>query len=207
MRAEKRKVNKQSSSGLVTEELDWERESYSSHLDVLRLYSSNSAFIGISRNFANDLTDFYAIKLEWSILINCSDLLHTAQGQDFIPNLDRREMHNIWVSRTSTTILIFKCQVVLAGENRLDDGQFWILRGFVSYWEILGCVKQADWASFHVLLLIIFTLLEFPCCAKSCPGVSLLPRSNLSACGNWGRVILTCKRRGHMLHANERATA
>lgn len=115
-------------------------------------------------------------------------------------------MHNIWVSRTSTTILILKCQIVLAGENRVDDGQFWILRGFLNYWEILGCVKQADWASFHLLFLIIFTLSEFPC-AKSCPGASLLPRSNLFAWGNWGRVILTRKRRGHMLHANERATA
>lgn len=84
-------------------------------------------------------------------------------------------MHNIWVSRTSTTILILKCQIVLAGENRVDDGQFWILRGFLNYWEILGYVKQADWASFRLLFLIIFTLLEFPCCAKSCPGVSLLP--------------------------------
>lgn len=116
-------------------------------------------------------------------------------------------MHNIWVSRTSTTILILKCQIVLAGENRVDDGQFWILRGFLNYWEILGYVKQADWASFHLLFLIIFTLSEFPCCAKSCPGASLLPRSNLFAWGNWGRVILTRKRRGHMLHANERATA
>lgn len=35
----------------------------------------------------------------------------------------------------------------------------------------------------------------------------LLPRSNLFAPGNWGRVILTCKRRGHMLHANERVRA
>lgn len=116
-------------------------------------------------------------------------------------------MHNIWVSRTSTTILILKRQIVLAGENRMGDWQFWILRGFLNYWEILGCVKQADWASLHLLFLIIFTLLEFPCCAKSCPGESLLPRSNLFAWGNWGRVILTCKRRGHMLHANERATA
>lgn len=115
-------------------------------------------------------------------------------------------MHNIWVSRTSTTILILKCQIALAGENRVDDGQFWILRGFLNYWEILGYVKQADWASFHLLFLIIFTLSEFPC-AKSCPGASLLPRSNLFAWGNWGRVILTRKRRGHMLHANERATA
>lgn len=116
-------------------------------------------------------------------------------------------MHNIWVSRTSTTILILKCQIVLAGENRVDDGQFWILRAFLKYWEILGYVKQADWASFHLLFLIIFTLSEFPCCAKSCPGASLLPRSNLFAWGNWGRVILTRKGRGHMLHANERATA
>lgn len=116
-------------------------------------------------------------------------------------------MHNIWVSRTSTTILILKRQIVLAGENRMRDWQFWILRGFLNYWEILGCVKQADWASLHLLFLIIFTLLEFPCCAKSCPAESLLPRSNLFAWGNWGRVILTCKRRGHMLHANERATA
>lgn len=114
-------------------------------------------------------------------------------------------MHNIWVSRTSTTTLILKCQIVLAGENRVDDGQFWILRGFLSYWEILGYAKQADWASFHLLFLIICTLLEFPCCAKSCPGVSLLPRSNLFTWGNWGRVILTCKRRRHMLHANDRA--
>lgn len=116
-------------------------------------------------------------------------------------------MHNIWVSRTSTTILILKCQIVLAGENRVDDGQFWIPRGFLKYWEILGYVKQADWASFHLLFLIIFTLSEFPCCAKSCPGASLLPRSNLFAWGNRGRVILTRKWRGHMLHANERATA
>lgn len=64
MHAGKRKVNKQSGSGLLTEELDSERESYGSHLDVLGLYSSNSALIGISRNSANDLTDFYAIKLE-----------------------------------------------------------------------------------------------------------------------------------------------
>lgn len=56
----------------------WAQNLTARHLDVLGLYSSNSAFIGISRSFANDLTDFYAIKLEWSILINCSDLLPNA---------------------------------------------------------------------------------------------------------------------------------
>lgn len=58
-----------------TEELDSEGEPYS-RSDVLALYSSNSVFIGIGRNFAIDLTDFYALKPERSILINCSDLLH-----------------------------------------------------------------------------------------------------------------------------------
>lgn len=42
----------------------WAQTLTARHLDVLGLYSSNSAFIGISRSFANDLTDFYAIKLE-----------------------------------------------------------------------------------------------------------------------------------------------
>jgi len=31
--------------------------------------------------------------------------------------------------------------MVLAGENRRDDGQLWIASGSLSYWEILGYVK------------------------------------------------------------------
>lgn len=94
--------------------------------------------------------------------------------------------------------------------GRGKQGGWWTVldtQRFPELWEILGCVKQADWASFHLLFWIIFTPLEFPCCAKCCPAVSLLPRSHLFAWGNWGRVILTCKRRRHMLHANERASA
>lgn len=62
----RKKESKQAEWLWTSKQKSWtQRENHTaSHLDVLGLYSSNSAFIGISRNFANDLTDFYAIKLE-----------------------------------------------------------------------------------------------------------------------------------------------
>lgn len=60
----KREVNKQSGFRLLNRRAGLRENHTGSQLDVLGLYSSNSAFIGISRNPANDLTDFYATKLE-----------------------------------------------------------------------------------------------------------------------------------------------